>query len=482
MRAMRPPTLWEGIDEDVKQLKRDSMTQNQTEQQAPIASRIDAQSGPSKQTLAPGFSPGASSFKRTLTTVVEQDAKRIAAMKMNKPAVPSGLKSVITSSPVLRSSTHAAGPMTSPPRGPGGGSKGVRNTKWNTDSAMAQSSPGGWNDTANARAAPSDNFNPIPATAAPTAPQTTPKKLAPPMQTTPKRRSPRHMSQAEKNEHMMSVDESPNTAIRRILGTDAAIQSLQMPLSDDGEDDSAGRTRQLGGSMDNDYDWNTDISSFFDVEGFTTNQTSFQDHHRRLNAYGSGREDDLRSEATSANEDDVLSQLFNRTSSVMMESSPSSIPFDFSQLPPSSPPMSHPSDLPHSALLLSSPDLSPFDTTLSSGSLSKKVSPAKSSGKASNTPGSLSAYTPAPTAASNMTTMSKSPMPHGQVANQNQGGADLKSLLGGMNIDQATLDDFVQKLLQESSKTEAVTSATAQQGVVMSDTDIFALFEKTFTQ
>jgi hypothetical protein len=51
-----------------------------------------------------------------------------------------------------------------------------------------------------------------------------------------------------------------------------------------------------------------------------------------------------------------------------------------------------------------------------------------------------------------------------------------------MNIDQATLDDFVQKLLQESSKTEAVTPATAQQGVVMSDTDIFALFEKTFTQ
>jgi hypothetical protein len=78
--------------------------------------------------------------------------------------------------------------------------------------------------------------------------------------------------------------------------------------------------------------------------------------------------------------------------------------------------------------------------------------------------------------------MSKSPMPHGQVANQNQGGADLKSLLEGMNIDQATLDDFVQKLLQESSKTEAVTPATAQQGVVMSDTDIFALFEKTFTQ
>lgn len=55
-------------------------------------------------------------------------------------------------------------------------------------------------------------------------------------------------------------------------------------------------------------------------------------------------------------EDTVLSQLFNRTSSIAGPgSSPSG--FDFSQLPPSSPPMSVLSSdaLPHSALLLSSP-------------------------------------------------------------------------------------------------------------------------------
>lgn len=240
-------------------------------------------------------------FKRTLSAVVEQDAKRIASLR-TRPSinVKSGLSQ--SSKPV---------PMTSPPRA----TRSMRNQRWNGDAQAGASSPGGWMEPmhgTNQVAAVTDDFNP--------------------------------------------VSESPNTTIRRILGTsNQPVQSLDLPLSDDKPTDQV--------------EWSTNLSAFFDVEGFSTDQATHgrsptpetTDFHRALSSGArKKREQGLRrtySVAETETDDDVISQLFNRTSSAGIGSS-SPAPFDFSQLPPSSPPVSLSSDLPHSALLLSSPDLS----------------------------------------------------------------------------------------------------------------------------
>lgn len=321
MRAMRPPPLWDGVDEDVYRKKKD-------DEEVSRASRIDhvarTPSGlPAPLARMTASSPASSSggFKRTLSAVVNQDAKRIAAMKSTSSIGPSAL-----------SQSHKPAPMTSPLRSRSTAptmpshhhveKPSVRNTKWNDNPAVAASSPGGWVEPMHPAAPPSDNFNPLPPT---------PKRQGRAMPPIP--------------------EESPNTAIRRILGTDANMPSLDLPLSDDAPSANNVVSNNGTNGSTNPFDWGTDLSAFFDVEGYALNHPS------------NGAVPSIKTET---DEDDALSQLFNRTSSAMIESSPSVVPFDFSQLPPSSPPM--PSDLPHSALLLSSPDLSPLDSRISPAS------------------------------------------------------------------------------------------------------------------
>ena len=177
--------------------------------------------------------------------------------------------------------------------------------------------------------------------------------------------------QLPQSDNFNPISESPNTAIRRILGNGMPMQSLDMPLSDDGC-----THRPTDGSN---IDWGTDLSAYFDVEGFSqpTDPTHGRspppettEFHRALSS-GSRR----RREQTSTDDDDVLSQLFNPTSSAgNLGSSPS--PFDFSALPPSSPPEMH-DDLPHSALLLSSPDNSPMGFSPLDREFTFRISPEK---------------------------------------------------------------------------------------------------------
>lgn len=185
------------------------------------------------------------------------------------------------------------GPLTSPPRAPANAQ--VRNTKFAESAAAAASSPGGW-------------------------------------------------------------AQPPSEAPRRVLA-DVAEQNLAMPLSDDAPAPT----------------WD---GTFFDMDGFgmkpasaaTPNATpcpttksprrhSEADVSSVVRARTSITEQPA---AAASSEDDVFSQLFQRTSSAASLGdlhSLASSPFDFSQLPPSSPP-AMPS-LPHSALLLSSPSGSP---------------------------------------------------------------------------------------------------------------------------
>lgn len=307
LHRMRPPKLWEGVDDDVKNLsmrdKRTALTPAtpSSDDDRP-ASRIDSGNG----------------LKRTLSAVVEQDAKRIANLRSRLAAPRSALSNAVR-----------AIPMTSPPRASTSASRSVRNARWNVDAQAGASSPGGWAEPMHSTAPQSDTFNP--------------------------------------------VNESPNTAIRRILGSGAPAQSLDLPLSDDGL-----MTKSADPAA---FNWDTDLSAFFDVEGFSLEADPAQgrsppaeptDFHRALSS-GARR----RREATAIEDEDVLSQLFNRTSSVgNLDSSPA--PFDFSQLPPSSPP-AMPSDLPHSALLLSSPDNSPMGFSRFDRELLQRISPDKKS-------------------------------------------------------------------------------------------------------
>ncbi|EKC99839.1 hypothetical protein A1Q2_05804 [Trichosporon asahii var. asahii CBS 8904] len=191
----------------------------------------------------------------------------------------------------------AAGPMTSPPRAPAAAAR-VRNAKFAESAAPAASSPGGW--------------------------------AQPP-------------------------SEAKTPARRPLADTE---QNLAMPLSDDAPAPA----------------WNSQSGAFFDVDGFsmkpgtTTPGPSVAKPHpspRRhseadVSSVVRARAHQEQTDPAASSEDDVFSQLFQRTSSAasLDALSLASSPFDFSQLPPSSPP-ALPSNLPHSALLLSSPSGSP---------------------------------------------------------------------------------------------------------------------------
>ena len=397
MRTMRPPPLWEGVDEEVMRKPRDD---DDAEKRA---SRIDHTPGPAPIPTArpiPASSPAAGSgFKRTLSTVVNQDAMRIAAMRTSARPGPSTLKQSFKPSP-----------FTSPVRSTSALPK-ARNGKWNNAAPTAASSPGGWYEHTGPPVAPSDNFN-------------------------PHHSSPRRSARV----NAAAVHESPNTAIRRILGTaNTSVQSLDLPLSDDSPNDTP---RPTAAAMQA-YDWtNADLTSFFDVESYAMHNASAAPAR---SGNGNARPTSEKGEV----DDDVMSQLFHRTSSAMMSNS-SPAPFDFSQLPPSSPPMSV--DLPHSALLLSSPDLSPMD----------QISPAKSTGK-SMTP--------------NIVSNASTPFDHGRhyghalgVGHQWEGAFDSASF---------GLDD----LWGMDSATVVATSSVGQADAMLGTPgkmgdDIFAMFDK----
>ncbi|OCF38530.1 hypothetical protein I317_07686 [Kwoniella heveanensis CBS 569] len=361
MGAMRPPTLWGDVDDDPKDRPRKdkkSLAARQHSSSAPMPASEPDIPALRMDKPAPRTTSSDAGFKRTLSSVVEQDAKRIAASRMKAPLPKSNLHQ--DTKPV---------PMSSPPRGSTSATKSLRNTKAGGGGEVAASSPGagpsGWAETsADSRAS-----------------------------------SKQHMSDSF---HTDPVQQSPASTVRRVYGhpstashggaalhSDAQMQTLDMPLSDDdnGNDQSKSATQGQ-------VEWGTDLSAFFDVDGFSMPQGHAQAHahnhgeatlshrtrgispptgptefHRALSKGSRKGAAGNKSSSTSAitahivtdpstEEDDVLSQLFDRTSSVGVSSSP--VPFDFSALPPSSPPVSVlGSDLPHSALLLSSPDNSP---------------------------------------------------------------------------------------------------------------------------
>ena len=412
---MRPPTLWEGVDEDVKaKSKKDGAEPERPASRIDSAHKTPSSSG-SGYGGCGGGDGGGGGFKRTLSSVVEQDAKRIASMKLNKAGSS------------LRHSFKPA-PMTSPPRASGSATKGVRNARWNGGAGAGASSPGGWAEPMHPPPQSTDNFNPIPPT---------PRRVVQPDHT---------------------VQESPNTAIRRILGADTTMQSLEMPLSDDGGAAAATKGNQQDSSTSM-FDWNTDLSAFFDVEGFSLLA------HPTTDILGATTGSAVPKSEEGTEGDDVYSQLFNRTSSAMMESSPT--PFDFSQLPPSSPPLMS-SHLPHSALLLSSPDLSPMD---------RRISPTKSKGY---TPAST--YTPTTEKATPKDQDEKA----GHVVPANgAGGAgasagDLKAFLAGGGFDAAALEELFGRMTDNGEGREMESSAAEAEGIVGGNEDFFALLEKGF--
>ncbi len=427
MRTMRPPKLWEGVDAEVRTTKR------KDEDDRP-ASRVDAPTPSSN----PGSSPAG--FKRTMSAVVNQDAKRIAAMRKPSIFTSSGLKQ--SHQPEVTAPMSSPGRHTSHSTQASANKPNVRNAKWtgNALGTIAASSPGGYVEPMHPPAPPSDNFNPVPPT--------------------PKRQGQKYNAVPE---------DSPNTAIRKILGTNTATQSLDMPLSDDGNG--------ISGDNATTFDWaNADLSAFFDVEGFTGDNSNM--------SMDFGQSHSLNSERTEG-DDDALSQLFNRTSSGMVESSPHA--FDFSQLPPSSPPVI--SDLPHSALLLSSPDLSPMDRKLSP---LKKGSHGGTPSSGKPTPMSVGSVlsNPAPTP------MAYSLSTQGQGGQSQRQGADddkeLKAFLATHQFDPTALEELWRMTgggssgdssSQNGGSNQKYTdpSSTAEtEGMLGAGENFFAMLEKGF--
>ncbi|KAL7421971.1 hypothetical protein Q5752_003743 [Cryptotrichosporon argae] len=168
--------------------------------------------------------------------------------------------------------------------------------------------------------------------------------------------------------------ESPNTIIRRILAGGEA-PTLAMPLSDDHTGSSVHAPTS---AVAPDLDWaSTGLSAFLSVEGFTMPLvtagplgTPTAPAHMPTDLQGVSS---IMRPPRADDDDDVFSELFQRTSSLGVLSSPSTgAAFDFSQLPPSSPPAMP--GLAHSALLLSSPSASPGDTPLADKSPAKPAS------------------------------------------------------------------------------------------------------------
>lgn len=288
------------------------------------------------------------------------------------------------------------------------GKSAVRNAKWNSNTAgVAASSPGGWVEPMDPPPPPSDNFKSLPPT--------------------PKRSTTK------------VVQESPNTAIRRIMGN---TQSLSLPLSDDATT-----------VPDSSVDWGTDLSAFFDVEGFSLSTGD-------MNLPSDKSEGD----------DDAMSRLF-RTSSAIMESSPS--PFDFSQLPPSSPPAAM-SDLPHSALLLSSPDMSPMD---------RLISPAKSTGK-TYTPQSIPSSRPTPVISNSAPTPLTLSTKYLERIQEED--TELKTFLASHQFDSGAMEQLWRMTNSQENTPHGNMSSTTETegmlGMTYGSEDLYAMLDKSFAR
>ncbi|WWC89115.1 uncharacterized protein L201_004033 [Kwoniella dendrophila CBS 6074] len=344
--SMRPPTLWGDVDDDPKDRprkeKRGGAGGSRQSSQAPMsepdipAVRID------KPIIKTNNSDNSNGFKRTLSSVVEEDAKRIQASNSHhyhhqrhnigkQPLPRSGLNQ--TSKPV---------PMSSPPRGSTSATKSLRNPH-QVGAGVAASSPIRWNS-----------------------------------QQLPQHHQQHNIPKSD-NFHTDPV-ESPVTAARIAYGklqsqmSSGKKNTLDMPLSDDNPEEQ--KTTSITTSNQNQQiNWGTDLSAFFNTEGFSMPSLQDKTHgispdigpptefQKSLSAEAirsrKRDEDHIMTDQSTGEEDDVLSQLFNRTSSSSSVGVSPIHPFDFSALPPSSPPLSisSRSELPHSALLLSSPDV-----------------------------------------------------------------------------------------------------------------------------
>lgn len=306
--TMRPPNLWADGDDD-----------RRSERAQSTFSEAPSEHGPAHRVDKP-LARAQESFKRTLSAAVEQDARRMATRHKGR-------------APTSPNKHSKLGPMTSPPRGSASATKSLKQGKY-----AAASSPGGFMEAMH------DSFESEVNEASPE----------------DGNESPHFRARPAPHPHRLTRNPPSNTDTR----------TLDLPLSDDG----------LGsGAPHGNNEWNDEVSAFFDVEGFSMStmvQHETPEYNRRHHGqeviretkHGAHRSNPIHVTSSSMmenehvgtdstlEEDTVLSQLFNRTSSIAGPgSSPSG--FDFSQLPPSSPPMSVLSSdaLPHSALLLSSP-------------------------------------------------------------------------------------------------------------------------------
>ena len=437
---MRPPSMWQGVDETPKTLgPRGSSSSDKP------ASRIDA-----AQASALSRTSAGNGLKRTLSVAVEQDAKRIAQMKVKPKASLDNvrIKAIPASSPVRppaesRNMTHS-------------------NAQWNQQAPA--SSPGWRGSAAHPPQDPpettGDNFDPV-------------------------QRSLSNM-----------IHDTPNTTIRKILGplSSATAPARGQPLSDGSEMGQAANIMSSAAEID----WGVDLSQFFNLEGFSLPQDTLMqaDYTQALgnpHADSTGHvpsdfeasRNDVQPHGMSEGSDDVISQLFNRTSSVGYDSS-SPARFDFSTLPPSSPPMI-PSDLPHSALLLSSPDMSPWE---------RKTSPAKSSIKSSYTPlpdvnGQLQvnmtrSYSDSKSIQSSLTPQTAGTGTTGP--SNSQSGQTLDAQFNGDVLSQKSFEELFGRMIEHSQQqhqhqTGGGASSGQGQGLdeqgAMSDADILSFLEKS---
>ncbi|KAI9639319.1 uncharacterized protein MKK02DRAFT_39617 [Dioszegia hungarica] len=311
-KEMRPPALWSAVDDDVTERPRSTNPKPIIPRNPPIhlTARAAAAAGKGK---AGSASSSTATFKRTLSAVVEEDAKRIASRRPSSttPAVRSNLNPA--------RNAPAPAPATSPAQSTR--AKTMRNASWkNPQGNQVASSPGGWvNPDARAVTA-SEAFEPVASSAA-----------------------------------------QPASGSRG-FNTQSGIQSLQLPQSED--------QFQIAGN------WDTDHSTLFDFEAFEQRNDKAEGSHHghqqplrrsprkhipRSHGHGHGH---------APSDTDPLSG-FYPTSTAPGPSSPRSN-FDFSALPPSSPPFipgaaNYHVLGPHAnaqgggiaSLLMSSPDFSP---------------------------------------------------------------------------------------------------------------------------
>lgn len=330
---MRPPSMWQGVDDDIKHHNKEKKNA------PPKAAATPTPELPS----SPAFGSTSGGFKRTLSAVAEQDAKRIATQR-SRPNVKSGLsasvKPVPATSPVrpLNTTRHAV-------------SRGARSSiSIPALQPVAASSPG---------FAPAPHMTLAPASSPPrNARSSRPEQ---PTRTSPRRRA--SVAQAEPQP--------------------VGVESLAMPLSDDMADG--------GNAVVADADWSTQLSALLGPGAVTGAQMGHADAQidpASTSSSGEKRkraEDNKGREPSASSEDDLLSQLFEAETGPET-SSPAFTKFDFSQLPPSSPPLMPTADY---STLLSSPDNSPSSAVEQSPEDHVSIGGAAASGSASATAGTM---------------------------------------------------------------------------------------------